>query len=81
MIRQGIEQAVKEALVALGADEAAFVVERPGSLEYGDYATNAALVAAKTLKKNPKEIKTPNKKVINAPKKANEATWLGVKSR
>lgn len=45
MIREQIEQAVKEALSSLGAGEAAFAVERPRDMRHGDYATNAALVA------------------------------------
>jgi arginyl-tRNA synthetase len=56
VIRRNIEQALKTALVSLGAGEVSFVVERPGSMEYGDYATNAALAAGKILKKNPKEV-------------------------
>lgn len=43
-MREKIEQAIKDALKALGT-EAAFVVERPRAMEHGDYATNAALVA------------------------------------
>jgi len=56
MIRQEIEKAIRAALSALGAPGAAFVVERPGDIAHGDYATNAALVAAKMLKKNPREV-------------------------
>jgi arginyl-tRNA synthetase len=56
VIRQNIEQAVGAALTALGAEGVSFVVERPGSMEHGDYATNAALAAAKMLKKNPREV-------------------------
>lgn len=48
--------AVKAALDTLGAPDAAFVVERPGDMAHGDYATNAALAAAKTLQKNPREV-------------------------
>lgn len=44
-MREKIEQAIKDALSALGAGEAAYVVERPRAMEHGDYATNAALVA------------------------------------
>lgn len=40
-MKERIEQAIRE---ALGSD-APFVVERPRSMEHGDYATNAALVA------------------------------------
>lgn len=43
-MREKIEQAIKDALKALGT-EAHFVVERPRAMEHGDYATNAALVA------------------------------------
>ena len=56
VIKEEIEKAIKDALGALGAGEVHFVVERPGSFEHGDYATNAALAAAKALKKNPKEV-------------------------
>jgi arginyl-tRNA synthetase len=41
MIRERIEEAVRAAV----GDQVPFVVERPRSLEHGDYATNAALVA------------------------------------
>ncbi len=56
MVKQDIEAVIANALAELGASEARFVVERPGSFEHGDYATNAALAAAKLLKKNPKEV-------------------------
>ncbi|HEV8677578.1 MAG TPA: arginine--tRNA ligase [Candidatus Paceibacterota bacterium] len=56
MIRESIEQAVKAALAELGAGDAPFVVSRPGDMAHGDYATNAALSAAKALKKNPREV-------------------------
>jgi arginyl-tRNA synthetase len=56
MIKNDIEKAIAEALVSLDAGEVSFVVERPAEIEHGDYATNAALVAAKILKKNPKEV-------------------------
>ncbi len=39
-----------------GAGEVAFTVERPTSLAHGDYATNAAMAAAKQLGKNPREL-------------------------
>ena len=64
MIRESIETAIRETLSALGVREASFVVERPGSMEHGDYATNAALAAAKILKKNPKEVAESLKKEI-----------------
>ncbi len=51
-----IQKAVKKALESVGAPEAAFVVERPTEMAHGDYATNGGLVAAKVLKRNPKEL-------------------------
>ncbi len=56
MIRESIEAAVKEALQSLQAGDVSFVVERPGDMAHGDYSTNAALAAAKSLKKNPREV-------------------------
>jgi arginyl-tRNA synthetase len=55
-MQEQIFQAVKEALAELGAPEVDFVVERPGDLANGDYATNAALVASKKVGKSPKEL-------------------------
>lgn len=51
-----IKNAVAGALTEAGAGEVAFAVERPASLDFGDYATNAAMVAAKQLGKNPREL-------------------------
>ncbi len=56
MGKDNIEQAIQKALEALGASGVAFVVERPGDLAHGDYATNAALAAAKPLGKSPREV-------------------------
>lgn len=56
VIKESIEQAVKAALSELGAGDASFMVSRPGEMAHGDYATNAALAAAKALKKNPREV-------------------------
>ncbi len=53
MIRDDIHAAIKEELISLGAPEVSFSVDRPDSLEHGDYATNAAFSAAQLLKKNP----------------------------
>ena len=40
----------------MGAGDVAFSVERPAEATHGDYATNAALAAAKALGKNPREL-------------------------
>lgn len=56
MIRDSIHAAIKEELISLGAPDVPFVVERPADFSHGGYATNAALTAAKVLKRNPREI-------------------------
>ncbi len=51
-----IEKAVQEALKKAGAQDISFSLERPTEAAHGDYATNAAMAAAKALKKNPKAL-------------------------
>ena len=51
-----IRTAISEALATLGAHDVLFSVEHPSELAHGDYATNAALIAAKQLGKNPREV-------------------------
>jgi arginyl-tRNA synthetase len=55
-MEEKIRGAVAKALAEIGAPDAAFTVERPTELAHGDYATNAAMVAAKPLGKNPREL-------------------------
>jgi arginyl-tRNA synthetase len=55
-MEERIRKAVAEALKEAGAPDVSFVVERPSSASFGDYATNAALAAAKLLNKNPREL-------------------------
>lgn len=62
-IREQFYSAVATALGELGAPGVEFVVERPGDLAHGDYATNAALVVAKQLGTSPREVAT---KVVEA---------------
>ncbi len=54
--RNTIKEAVQKALLRLSAGDISFSVERAEKLEHGDYATNAALLATKALKKSPMEI-------------------------
>ncbi|HEV8666744.1 MAG TPA: arginine--tRNA ligase [Candidatus Paceibacterota bacterium] len=56
MIKTDIETAISDVLATLGAGEVTFTVEQPADMVHGDYATNAALAAAKVLKKNPKDV-------------------------
>ncbi len=55
-MEERIRKAVSEALAQAGAPETAFTVERPSDMSHGDYTTNAALAAAKTLGKKPHEV-------------------------
>ncbi len=52
-MEERIRKAIQE---APGAQDVAFVVERPGDLSHGDYTSNFALVAAKVAGKNPREL-------------------------
>lgn len=55
-MEEHIRSIVAEALSSLGAEGVSFAVERPADYAHGDYAVNAALVAAKILGKNPKAV-------------------------
>ncbi len=55
-MEETIRKATQEALSELGAGEVKFAVEWPTEFTHGDYAVNAALVAAKALGKNPREL-------------------------
>ncbi|MDA1337319.1 MAG: arginine--tRNA ligase [bacterium] len=52
MIVKELEKMVRKAL----SDDAEIVFEHPENMEYGDYSTNVALVLAKQLGKNPREV-------------------------
>lgn len=56
LMEERIQKAVQEALEKAGAKNIPFSVERPADPAHGDYATNAAMAAAKALKKNPKAL-------------------------
>lgn len=51
-----LEDLVTGALAASGIDAVDFTIEHPTDLSHGDYATNAALVAAKHAGRNPREL-------------------------
>lgn len=56
-MKEILSKLVTEALSELfGIGEVSFTVEHPKDMSHGDYATNAALVVAKQLDKNPVEI-------------------------
>ncbi len=55
-MEEKLRLAVGEALAKAGAPDTTFAIEWPADLAHGDYATNAALAAAKALGKNPREL-------------------------
>ena len=55
-MQEKITHIIKEALQNLGMDEVDFAVEHPEDLKNGDYSTNVAMVYAKKLKINPKDL-------------------------
>jgi len=55
-MEQQLAKAISKALEELGLDGVDFVVEHPGDVVHGDYATNAALVAAKQTETDPREL-------------------------
>ena len=55
-IKITIENLIKEALKNLGINAENIALEHPEDFNNGDYSTNVAMVYAKDLKKNPKEL-------------------------
>jgi len=55
-MEQKLQDAVRKALIEMGAPDVLFAIEWPAELKHGDFATNAALAAAKTLGRNPIDI-------------------------
>lgn len=55
-IKEKIQKAVIEALKKLGIENTKVSLEFPEDLSHGDFSTNIALVEAKKLGKNPKEL-------------------------
>ena len=55
-IAETLKQSIQKALESLNISDVSFVVEHPSDLSHGDYATNVALAASKSLGKNPREV-------------------------
>jgi len=51
-----IKKLISDALKKLDIESVDFVVEHPEDLKNGDYSTNVAMVCAKNLKQNPKDL-------------------------
>ena len=57
-MEQTIRQAVGDVLKELNSEPVDFVVEHPADVSHGDYSCNVAMVLAKQLGKNPRELAT-----------------------
>ncbi len=67
-IKDTLEKTIASAIRKLGVDEPVeFVVERPKDETMGDFATNAAMVLAKQLKKSPVKIAEDLKAAMEIP--------------
>ena len=55
-MKEQIEKLIHEALKNLGIEDVSFSIEHPEDFKNGDYSTNVAMVCAKGLKTNPKEL-------------------------
>ena len=55
-MEEKIRKAVESALAKAGVEDVIFSVERPAALAHGDYATNAAMAAAKMVGTNPRAL-------------------------
>jgi len=55
-MEQTLQDAIRAALIEMGAADVVFAIEWPADLVHGDFATNAALAAAKTLGRSPRDI-------------------------
>jgi arginyl-tRNA synthetase len=67
-IKESLEKSVASAIKKLGVEEEVeFVVERPKDESMGDFATNAAMVLAKQLKKSPLKIAEELKEAMDIP--------------
>ncbi|MES2931776.1 MAG: arginine--tRNA ligase [Patescibacteria group bacterium] len=55
-MEETLKTAIREALVSMGAEDVTFAVEWPADLAHGDFATNAALAASKSLGRAPRDI-------------------------
>ncbi len=65
MTQDKIKSLITEALKNLQIKEIDFIVEHPKDLSNGDYSTNVAMVCAKKLKTNPKELAEKIKREIS----------------
>ncbi len=56
MVSGDLRKSIEKVLKNLAIEQADFAVEHPEDISHGDYATNVAMISAKTLKTNPLEL-------------------------
>jgi arginyl-tRNA synthetase len=67
VIREVLEQSLRDALAAVGVDAPATVhLERPARREHGDWSSNVAMATAKAAGRNPRELATALVDWLNA---------------
>ncbi len=55
-VQEEINSLIKSSLASLGVSLVDFVLEHPADMDHGDYACNIAMIAAKKLQENPREL-------------------------
>lgn len=66
MLESKLHSYLSDALSELGITDGTFVIERPGEMAHGDFATNAAMVNAKKVGKNPRALAEEIKAKLDA---------------
>jgi len=67
VIRDVLEQSLRDALAAVGVDAPATMhLERPARREHGDWSSNVAMATAKAAGRNPRELATALVDWLNA---------------
>ena len=56
MIEEKLKKHIASALLELGVENVAIILERPADLGHGDFSTNVAMAGAKKSGKNPREL-------------------------
>lgn len=80
MIKEILANVIKKAVLSAGFDVDDIYLEHPADLRYGDYSTNIALILAKRVNKNPKELAEEITRYIvrNKPEEVEKVETAGV---
>ncbi len=77
-IKNKIAELIKDALKKLEIGEVNFVVEHPEDFKNGDYSTNVAMVCAKQLKMNPRELAEKISEILRQAQDESQVTEIQV---